>query len=824
MICWIHGCAGSRKTHRLIKSGMDHLYDNAATASLFITLVGSVTSEIVERIEENHKVPMHKWNNTNHYIGKFQQKYVCISNIDAFIHHYLSQHEDIDFRHGDQFMWKAQRLLQILSNDTTDIHPPTMKNDVVVSMILLDEAQDICHTKMNIILQIHQRFPSIHIVLVGDLLQSIFPSSFSVDYDKHPFLWIKDQCKTQSVYMNTTFRCPKEHVDVINILTRDFQQSLGVPLMECSSHREGVKPFFFHHADISTRRGSHYTSIQILNTVRQLMKHDPSIQPKDIAVITKKCNGNLLYEHLIGMQPPDIPMHHSKTRAWDGRHDSIPWGSIHNQMKLLSIHADKGKGHPVVFFIDFSHKSIPEERHLCDHDEKSLLSQSLLNVAITRSTKYLFIGMNQPSPYFLKHVHDLRKISTFVWEDTTCWMHPFFPTSPPFHDAVLQRSTPLLCPTRPTLQFNPSLIEDEDVASFQTCEWKTSLPIFRTKVPSVQTELLHPILKHDIRSIMEIVWLAHLFPKRLATALVPLQSIIDNHHITIVHDRSLMSTLHDAQMNSFLVRQKEQWFPRFHHIQSDVPDHPILFLPSGFNVDALRNGFYEIMLLQELSTSTILWWSLLWEDLFGQSCKLHNLYLTDFSGLWKSRLNSFIQQLRSSFHVFPFNEYKLFRFRPLFHFHITIRKEEELRRMGFDPEIDKEVFSDGYLFQILNRSTSFLLKDSQDQVVAVNMLSHSTLSDMSLRVFSLIHQTYLEKKIKKFLFWDLCHHNVHQLYCSSSNHNNMVLLQDVHNTMNHKWSIHPSLFSSSSLSEMTSSSGKNAFVIKSLSSSVCGNI
>ena len=100
----------------------------------------------------------------------------------------------------------------------------------------------------------------------------------------------------------------------------------------------------------------------------------------------------------------------------DGQHVSLDWERAEGKTVMLSIHGDKGKGHKVVFLLGLTEMSIPKEQHIYTPNE--IISESLLNVGLTRSTKYLFIGFNYkcPSRYLQLHEKDLSKYAYISWE------------------------------------------------------------------------------------------------------------------------------------------------------------------------------------------------------------------------------------------------------------------------------------------------------------------------------------------------------------------------------------------------------------------------
>ena len=86
---------------------------------------------------------------------------------------------------------------------------------------------------------------------------------------------------------------------------------------------------------------------------------------------------------------------------------------------LLSIHGDKGKGHKAVFFMGCTEGMIPNKTRLFTN--KELIDVSLFNVALTRSTRWLFVSMTRemPSRYVRDMADDLHNLAVLSWDRTT---------------------------------------------------------------------------------------------------------------------------------------------------------------------------------------------------------------------------------------------------------------------------------------------------------------------------------------------------------------------------------------------------------------------
>jgi len=73
--------------------------------------------------------------------------------------------------------------------------------------------------------------------------------------------------------------------------------------------------------------------------------------------------------------------------AGDGKRHTLDWNEAEGKTKMLSIHGDKGKGHKVVFFVGLTENSVPRRHDINKPSE--IIHESIVNVGITRSTKYL---------------------------------------------------------------------------------------------------------------------------------------------------------------------------------------------------------------------------------------------------------------------------------------------------------------------------------------------------------------------------------------------------------------------------------------------------
>lgn len=411
----VSGCAGSRKTDTMIKCAIYNMMKAKRPQSyLFLTLVGSVTDEITSRIETMLKIKIEKQGASNHYVGKWNQHTIEVSNFDAFIHRQLQEYEDNDILFTDDFEKKAEQLFENFKK-----HNPQkllLKNGESATFLLVDEFQDISYSRVQILIEYFKVDQKTKLIVLGDILQTIFPQALKER--KHPLIMI-NELKPTEFRLNICFRCPKSHLEVVNCITKPFRKQYLIPDMESNFDLTDKKPFFFTHDALSSHAGTFETAKTIFKMIEILIDRDKDISFGDIVILMKKSNHQLVFQNLVHFfiqNKWNDKFMVSRTKSCLNEHIPINWQEGRNKCMMLSIHGDKGKGHKAVFVIGFSGGVIPEERHFYRMEE--LLSQSLLNVSLTRSSKYLFVGMTRtfPSIYFSSVYHQLKNIAYFSWK------------------------------------------------------------------------------------------------------------------------------------------------------------------------------------------------------------------------------------------------------------------------------------------------------------------------------------------------------------------------------------------------------------------------
>jgi hypothetical protein len=441
-ITLINGCAGSRKTDTLIKKGIYQLL-NYKRNILFITFVSSVTNEIKKRIEDMLSIVIKRVGNSNHYISSYKDNFIEISNIDAWIHkqlEYLLKNiinindilniKDIT-ENSNNFKKKVITLLNI--SQQYKFFNIVLKNDSFADLLIVDEFQDTDISKVKLINIFITNNPDLYCTVAGDLLQTIFIENIMEKSFTNSITYFKNFFELAYFEITTCYRCPAPHIEFVNYLLEEYYEKYAIKKIESYNKNYLHKPVLFMHEPISKNSNAYTTAYSVSESIIEILMNDNEIKPSDIVVIMKKSNNNTIFEQIkiilnsfyktINM--PENSVINFET-CGDGFTNTINWDKAINKTVLLSVHGDKGKGHKVVFFLGLSKKSIPNEYYV--NSDYELLDISLLNVALTRSEKYLFIGFteNYPSPYLTNKYEHLSSYCYLAWDKKTySSIHPY---------------------------------------------------------------------------------------------------------------------------------------------------------------------------------------------------------------------------------------------------------------------------------------------------------------------------------------------------------------------------------------------------------------
>jgi hypothetical protein len=411
----VNGCAGGRKTDSLIKCGIYYIMKGLNV--LFLTKISSVTDEITKRMTKDYSVVFQK--SASHFVGKIAIEdtedmtkfgWCSVANYDSFIDKQLRKYK-IPFE-GEAFNQKVHQLhanLNIMNDGLV------MKNDQKVDVILIDEVQDFDKLRVVFTTDLFNHFKDLIGVFVGDTLQTVFLQSIMDDSFSMNHLKSNLQCKYFE--LSKCYRCPKAQIDFVNKVMGPYQEKYCINAITSNNHNMIDKPVIFQHHSVHKEYERADLCNRVIYIIDYVLNNDSTVTPDDIVVVMNKTNSNAVFEKLLveinGYYKKRFNCKnyehviHYKTKNHEGR-KTIDWTVGENKTKFISIHGIKGKGQKVVILLGMSEKSIPLVEWLFKTEE--LISQSVMNVALTRSEKYLFVGVNSiPSRYINDQVCDIQK-------------------------------------------------------------------------------------------------------------------------------------------------------------------------------------------------------------------------------------------------------------------------------------------------------------------------------------------------------------------------------------------------------------------------------
>lgn len=428
----VQGVAGSRKTDSLIKCGMHYLQQGKNV--IFLTKISSVTDEITKRMKKDFGILFDK--SASHFyaptiLGKptvvdsddsKNINWCSVANYDSFIDKQLRMY-DIPFE-GEAF---NQKVRQLYSNVDKIDKGLFMKNNAPVDVVLIDEVQDFDKIRIQLTCGLFNKLSNLQGVFVGDTLQTVFiqsimGESFSMNY-------LKSQLDCKYFQLTTCYRCPKGQIDFVNKVMRPYQERYCIDPMKSNNDNLDDKAVVFQHHSVHKEYERADLCNRVIYLVDYVLNKDSTVTPDDIVVVMNKTNSNAVFEKLlVELNRYYVKRYnnknyqnviHYKTKNHEGR-KTIDWSIGEEKTKFISVHGIKGKGQRVVILLGMSEKSIPMVEWLFKTEE--LISQSVMNVALTRSEKYLFIGVNSiPSRYINDQLPDVErdKLAYCSWNKDT---------------------------------------------------------------------------------------------------------------------------------------------------------------------------------------------------------------------------------------------------------------------------------------------------------------------------------------------------------------------------------------------------------------------
>jgi hypothetical protein len=746
----INGCAGSRKTDTLIKCGIYNLITRGDNL-LFLTLISSVTNEIKTRIESMLKIRLLKHGNSNHYMGIYANSLIEVANFDAWTYKQLEvMDEELLGEVESSHHARIKALTELVKKKECGVF--YMKNNTEASCVLIDEFQDIDSLKVNLLIKMYENAQKkklgLSLFVVGDILQSVFEKTISQITDSHPMNTFK-LIKPNEFELSKCFRCPRAHIDFCNLLLEPAQKKYNVKPIEANNSNQLDKPLLFLHGSISENNnlGAKYLSNQVVTAISVLFDYEgEDLKPDDIAIIMVKSNQNAVFEYL----RCDLESFY-KTKGFsnavkyfethsDGYHMTLDWTQATGKTILLSVHGDKGKGHRVVFFLGLSNGSIPREDRVGKIQE--LIDYSLLNVALTRSTEYLFVGINQsaPSTYLNRVSKELHKYAYCAWGShldkipndkgnvyrvAALTLSKIFKqicknNNPLYIQGVLPKSESTILNVKEHVS---KVVEDltnilDSSPEYEEVEFGTptslkthlnddtykligymgELMIYRAKAKNNFNECLENYSKEKnifYSDNEEFIALATDFK---------LNELFVNAKFGISTDfTQYLTTV------NYIINNNTHYFlrrPQILEILHELIKKPRLVVHGIFNRDAFRDQLKEILsnnTNSKIPTQT--WWNitLFWNDVVSQVRKpalytYINLLSEDISGIHQN-ISKYLGEISDTI-----------AFQDMHYIECILTNERKLCEMGFSKKKNPEVFMQGYQFGIRGTSDIYDFK------------------------------------------------------------------------------------------------------------------
>lgn len=735
----IQSVPGSRKTDMICMIGLKIFLEKGKSV-VFITQTSSVAQEIKDRCENILKEKIKRVNRSNHYIYDYGKASLAISNMDAFIHHQLTKAYPTKI-YTSNFNEKVADLLEGLkSGHVTNIY---LKNNSVCNNILIDEVQDLDSDKTNILLGYFKL--GCRGVFVGDLLQSIFNRFEEGD---HPFLKLRKHLSVEHETLDTCYRCPKGHLDFVNEMLKSAFLEYNLPPYKSFNNNITDKPLLFMHPSPRTNAKCAIIAKQVLQMIKVLMKNKiVKDNLGEIVIICKDTNDNGIFEYLteqlttyykkIGFDKAKRNksyVKHFKTKQDDG-HITIDWDGWVHASKMLSIHGDKGKGHNVVFVLDFSNKKIPHEGNLCSF--KEIIDRSLANVAFTRSKQVLIVGMASPSKYISEMQSKITDLSYNTWDDEKLPTYPelykqlvfackkTYDVKPKFN--FVHREIPLLHPYNAQFSVTKISEEIEHIREIYSGNLEMTCKQFGCQA-KLNTSALDDGDESYLGLMAELIVLKTISVKHSARHIVECLKFMDNVHYTL--DDYLLNLSWDASLNSKL-GDFEEWKSTMNNVLNTFVDServrsslksldevqslettkvPLAIIPKWYNNESVKNGISKFIDIKcpPRCLSCLEYWNLalllheVSPSIYGRSLR------KPATKFLLNKLDTNLDDVHANVEAYVdmYQALEVCHLRIQMPQSITVTEKDPylLESYGFNKEIDADIFDKGYMSGIVGRS------------------------------------------------------------------------------------------------------------------------
>ena len=375
--------------------------------------------------------------------------------------------------------------------------------------IFADEIQDFNNNHIQSMLSLN-----LPIYATGDYIQTIFDDVI-ID-NIHPINNLK-QLNINYSCINESLRCPQGHINFVNNLFNNIYETYNLPPLESTNTNIGDKPLLFAHKKLDKMQNVSelYTSIKI--TYDRLRSFNDDLNASDCVIISR--------EKIDGLQ---------------GLINKDNQGILH-----LSIAETKSKDYKIVFFINLSDNVLPLHNNIYKPEE--LIDYSLLYIGLTRSKKYLFIGVECTNPS--RYLSIDNTLCYCNWDEDYISNH-------------LYRSLiPKICKNKPSFNKNYNLfssIPNEAILSANKINSDINYVNHISKYIDITNDIsisVHNNINSNIKFFQSIFLALILSPKCQINISRDMFDLIFNNHdnITYTNDIRILSLCHDYMLNKYYI-------------------------------------------------------------------------------------------------------------------------------------------------------------------------------------------------------------------------------------------------------------------------------
>jgi hypothetical protein len=776
----VNGAAGGRKTDTLIKCGIKYMLEGKNV--IFLTKISSVTDEITKRMSKDYKIKFEK--SASHFIGQYENSWCSVANFDSFIDKQLRKY-NIPFE-GEAFNQKVRQLTKNISLVTDGI---VMKNDKKIDVVLIDEVQDFDKIRVVFTTELFKQIPELYGVFVGDTLQTVFIQSI-ID-DSYSMNYIK--CNLDCAYyeLSTCYRCPKAQIDFVNQVMQPYQEKYCISKIKSHNNNIIDKPVIFQHHSVHKEYERSDLCQRVIYIIDYVLNNDSTINPDDIVIVMNKTNSNAVFEKLLSYVNTYYKSRyncenykhviHYKTKNHEGR-KTIDWSVGEEKTKFISIHGIKGKGQKVVILLGMSEKSIPMVEWLFKTEE--LISQSVMNVALTRSEKYLFVGVNSiPSRYINNQLETVEsnKMAYCSWNNETyngSEVSDFYKNLLVGFEKferfqfVKDKYTKeaVSTPSKSILAIKDDIVQEYHISDCISNAFQLMSEEVMTKQKFGKRLFYKNNFNIVERGVLGILCelLVQRYTRLITKSLDHDNKFLLNYHQNksvkyyYTNNQSLLNLVFDSKINNWITNEK-RWFQEFEMIKSKTKHiktlredlakikQPVYILDTVFqkmNIENLLKTYFSD--IENEIIPTVVYWNL---SLFFTALSGH--YKISSVMMYVNSYNSNIKTLHENVRYYC-NNYILSKLKD---YKISFQKEINVIKRITDPEVlstinvellkDEDSKKKEYRYGIMGVSDIVQQKyDSNDAILhEIKCISLSDPGKVKTWIFQSVLYTYLLKKL-----------------------------------------------------------------------------